>query len=145
MARGEHIKVRRFGGCYSHHGIDMGDGTVIHFCGEPLHMEGARVCRVPMEAFLQGGARLTVPYDDPGVDPERVAAEAEGLVGMEGYDLLRNNCEHFVHFFATGLRRSIQVERALKGAALVATGAFVLGTAALGALVRNKFRGRMSG
>ncbi|HRT20579.1 MAG TPA: lecithin retinol acyltransferase family protein, partial [Candidatus Hydrogenedentes bacterium] len=35
MARGDHIKVRRF--LYSHHGIDCGDGTVIHYTGSPLH------------------------------------------------------------------------------------------------------------
>ena len=34
MARGDHVFVRRWGGIYSHHGIDCGDDTVIHYSGE---------------------------------------------------------------------------------------------------------------
>jgi hypothetical protein len=34
MERGDHIFVRRYRGLYSHHGIDCGDGSVIHYSGE---------------------------------------------------------------------------------------------------------------
>ncbi len=54
MARGDHVYVRR--GFYTHHGIDAGDGTVIHFAGEPgLTMQTATVTRSPVEEFLAGG------------------------------------------------------------------------------------------
>jgi len=86
-----------------------------------------------------------VPYDDPELNPHAVADEAEKLVGTAGYDLMMNNCEHFVHFCATGLRRSIQVERAVKGAAIIASGTLVLGTAVLGLALRSKLRGRLPG
>lgn len=33
MAKGDHIFVNRFGGTYGHHGIDCGDGSVIHYSG----------------------------------------------------------------------------------------------------------------
>ena len=55
MARGDHIRVRRWRGLYAHHGIDMGDGSVIHLAGEPLHARHAKVCRTNMDTFLRGG------------------------------------------------------------------------------------------
>ena len=45
MSAGDHILVKRMGGAYQHHGIDMGDGTVIHFSGEPFHRAEAKVRR----------------------------------------------------------------------------------------------------
>ncbi len=44
MARGDHIRVYRT--LYWHHGIDAGDGTVIHLSGEPGRSRTARVQRV---------------------------------------------------------------------------------------------------
>lgn len=142
MARGDHLKVKRMGGLYSHHGIDMGDGTVVHLSGEPFRAQGARVCRVSMDEFLLGAAPEIVSRGTAGVSGEEVAAAAEACLGSEGYDLLLNNCEHFVHFCNRGWRRSIQVERAIRGAAVVATGAAVVSATLLTALVRHRLRGR---
>ena len=77
MARGEHIKVKRCGGLYSHHGIDMGDGTVIHFSGEPLHRQNARICRVSLREFLAGGTLELVRHREAG---RTLAASAEAAL-----------------------------------------------------------------
>lgn len=53
MARGDHIYVNRYGGMYSHHGIDCGDGTVIHF-GAPNWLTERKISRVPMAKFARG-------------------------------------------------------------------------------------------
>ena len=52
MARGDHIYVDRFGGVYSHHGIDCGDGTVIHYTS-PNWSERRRIERTSLEQFAR--------------------------------------------------------------------------------------------
>ncbi len=117
MARGDHIKVRRRGGLYSHHGIDMGDGTVIHFSGEPFHRNQASICRVTLAEFLAGGRRVVVHHRDGERAPDEVATAAEAALARQKYCLWRNNCEHFATQCKTGRHRSRQVRRALHIAA----------------------------
>ena len=119
MAAGDHIKVRRAGGLYSHHGIDMGDDTVIHFSGEPMNLRNAQVCRVGMADFLQGGELRVVAHGDGGRPPEEVLRAAEELVGSRDYSVVFNNCEHFATYCKTGIRKSRQVRKAAKAAATV--------------------------
>lgn len=65
MAKGQHIFVRRPPGRMTrgilHHGIDLGDGTVIHFTGSDE--KGARVFRTNMKAFERNGGKAEIfPY-----------------------------------------------------------------------------------
>ncbi|BAY34101.1 hypothetical protein NIES2107_60060 [Nostoc carneum NIES-2107] len=64
MAKGQHIFVRRPPGWMTrgilHHGIDLGDGTVIHFTG--FTDEDARVFRMNMKAFERNGKAEIFPY-----------------------------------------------------------------------------------
>ena len=117
MARGDHIKVRRHSGLYSHHGIDMGDGTVIHFSGEPFRRDEASICRVTMAEFLAGGRVVVVRHRGPVLAPDEVAAAAEAALAKQKYCLWRNNCEHFATACKTGRHCSRQVRRALQIAA----------------------------
>lgn len=142
MARGDHIKVRRFGGVYSHHGIDLGDGSVIHFSGEPLQRAAARVCRVPMAEFLRGGRCKVVQYARHTRSAEDVIRAALSFLDTADYSLWRNNCEHFATFCKTGKPKSRQVRRAIKAAAGVTACGVVL-AGILGAVVlRQKIGGR---
>src|SRR5436305_133738 len=54
MALGDHVVVDRPWG-YSHHGIDAGDGTAIHLCGDSRGKQDAQVRRTPIAAFALGG------------------------------------------------------------------------------------------
>ena len=119
MAAGDHIKVRRAGGLYSHHGIDMGDGTVIHFSGEPTRLRDAQVCRVAMADFLQGEEARVVLHGDRERAAEEVLRAAEELVGSRDYSVVFNNCEHFATYCKTGIRQSRQVRKAAKAAATI--------------------------
>jgi hypothetical protein len=110
MVCGDHILVRR--GLYEHHGIDLGDGTVVHFSGgqEGWQKARSRVQRTPIEDFARGGAVEVLPYE--GLDPARDAAAcALGKLGASGYDLVFNNCEHFARWCKTGEQRARQVEK----------------------------------
>ena len=53
MARGDHIYALRFGGIYAHHGIDAGDGTVIHYTSDHW-VTPRQVRRTSMDLFARG-------------------------------------------------------------------------------------------
>lgn len=120
MARGDHIKVYRRGRLYSHHGIDMGDGSVIHFNGAPLQWGRARVVRSTMTAFLAGGRCRVVAHRGPVRPVDEVLATAVSLLDTSRYSVFRNNCEHFATFCKTGSLRSRQARRALLASSVVA-------------------------
>lgn len=121
MARGDHIKVYRRFRLYAHHGIDMGDGTVIHFAGEPLRVRRARVVRTDMATFLRGGARRVVRHASGALPESEVVSRAESLLASGAYSVFWNNCEHFAMYCKTGRGRSRQVRRvAWVGSAVLA-------------------------
>lgn len=105
MARGDHVFVRR-GRYYTHHAIDAGDGTVIHYTGTAA--TGRRVERSSLESFADGGDVFVRAYRSRP-PAEEIVSRAESRLGMSGYHLLRNNCEHFATWASTGSAASRQV------------------------------------
>ncbi|MEH6551655.1 MAG: lecithin retinol acyltransferase family protein [Pseudomonadales bacterium] len=63
MARGDHIYVNRLNGIYNHHGIDCGDGSVIHF-GAPNWQTRRSVCRVELDEFCRDDTLEVRDYTD---------------------------------------------------------------------------------
>lgn len=116
MARGDRLAVeRRLVGStvtYLHHGIDMGDGTVVH--ARPDDPErifgGGRVARTTLAEFASGAAVRVVTEPPATHSPEAIARRAESLEGRDGYCPVVENCEHFATWCATGARRSRQVD-----------------------------------
>ncbi|OIJ26033.1 lecithin retinol acyltransferase family protein [Nocardioides luteus] len=107
MARGDHIYVRRGRGrYYTHHAIDAGDGTVIHYTGTAA--TGRRVERSSLESFADGGEIYLRSYRSR-LPAEEIVSRAESRLGMTGYHLVRNNCEHFATWASTGSAASRQV------------------------------------
>lgn len=127
MARGDHLYVHR-GRHYTHHGIDCGDGSVIHYVGPRGSLR--RVARTPREEFA-AGAQILVRQHDRHLGAEEAVRNAESRLGCSGYSLVRNNCEHFAAWCCTGSARSSQVRRwALTAQGSVAS--MVVATQALG-------------
>ncbi len=142
--RGDHIFVSATiaGIPFEHHGIDMGDGTVIHLAPEG----GARITlrdttdrftvrRDAMEIFSRGKTISTFKHTDC-VALEQVAENAEKMLGKSGYHLLDGNCEHFAHHCCTGRLESRQVDmgqHVIISAASLATKAFWSISSRLGA------------
>lgn len=116
MARGEHIKVWR--SLYWHHGIDLGDGTVVHLSGEPGRRLDAAVRLISLDEFLRCGERRVVRHREP-LPPEQTVARALGCLGQAGYSLIWRNCEHFARWCAVGRHESSQVRDAVKGAVVL--------------------------
>lgn len=122
MARADHIYVSR--GVYTHHGVDAGDGTVIHFTGEPGAAKiNAAIERTPLEDFLKGGEVKVRRYGKrDGADTTMTRAESR--IGNRDYHLVVNNCEHFATWCCTGRNSSQQV----KGAGSLTAHGAVAGT-----------------
>lgn len=110
---------------YAHHGIDLGDGRIVHF-GEPGKEAPEAAIRVTsMDDFLKGGRPIVVNYEpEQLLDPEESVRLALAGVGQKGYSLAFNNCEHFATYCKTGSKESRQVWRAALG--LTATAAAVV-------------------
>ncbi len=107
MARGDQIYVYReffkLDGVYEHHGIDCGDGSVIHY-RKPSEV----VERTSVGTFTRGQKVYVRRY------PVRYIADtaiqrAESRLGEQKYNFLFNNCEHFATWCVTGVSDSRQV------------------------------------
>jgi Lecithin retinol acyltransferase len=143
MAKGDHLfYATRFSGIpYQHHGVDMGDGSVIHLApvsGACLafHDPSDRFCvrRDSRDDFAGGQDVKTVHHEAP-LDPEQIAERAESFLGRSGYNLLDNNCEHFANYCCTGVAESRQVDmgqHAVVSTASMATKVFWTVAASLG-------------
>lgn len=118
MARGDHIYVEDSvrGIPFQHHGIDVGNGFVIHLAPQDGtrvtlrdHSERFAVRQVTLEEFASGRSiRVRIHRNQLGADA--VVAAAESKLGQSGYSLLEGNCEHFATACATGEWVSQQIE-----------------------------------
>ncbi|XP_010027166.1 uncharacterized protein LOC104417622 [Eucalyptus grandis] len=108
---GSHIFVRRCNGLYTHHGIYVGEGTVIHF----TRTRG--VDRTCLDCFRREGEKLhslrSLPtgWGNCKKSAREVVNKARDLHeggGFGEYHLFNNNCEHFATFCRTGVRKSAQ-------------------------------------
>ncbi|MBW4576633.1 MAG: lecithin retinol acyltransferase family protein [Aphanothece sp. CMT-3BRIN-NPC111] len=107
MARGDQIfAIREFlniQGVYEHHGIDCGDGTVIHYRKPSETIE-----RTSLEMLAQGSIIYVQHYQTCFI-PDVAVHRAESRLGERQYNLLFNNCEHFATWCKTGVSYSQQV------------------------------------
>ena len=89
---------------YYHYGIFVSEAEVIQFGlpDDPLRPASqVRVLSTDVITFLQGND-LEVMVPDREVrrqmrSPEQIVAIARQRLGEDGYDILHNNCEHFVN------------------------------------------------
>ena len=116
MAGGDRVAVeRRLAGSsvtYTHHGIDIGDGTVVHARPDDFRRPfgGGRVERIPLATFAAGRLVRVVTAPPARFSPDRVVSRALAHVGRDGYCPVVDNCEHFATWCATGHRASRQVD-----------------------------------
>lgn len=116
---GDHLVVSR--SLYTHHGVYAGDGWVVHKDFGPVRLES-------MASFARG-AKVRVCPPRPGDFPTAtVLARAVSRLGEDRYDLLFDNCEHFVRWCRTGKADSPQVAAGLGalGVGMIARQALML-------------------
>ena len=107
MARGDQIYCDReflnLQGVYEHHGIDCGDGTVIHY------RKGSETIERTSFDIFSGGNKIYVCSYPTSFTSDVVFRRAMSRLGEQEYNLLFNNCEHFATWCKTGVSESKQV------------------------------------
>lgn len=91
-----------------HYGIYDGNGWVYHFTGD--NIDNAKIQFTTLKEFERGGIAYMENVYEEKYDAEEVIRRASSQVGsiFGGYNLLKNNCEHFVYWCVTGVRKSKQ-------------------------------------
>jgi len=95
------VMIRVFG-AIKHYGICTGYGTVIH-----TSRRFGRAVESDFETFCHGRRAVVVPHSSP-VEGSMLAARARSRKGQR-YNVLNNNCEHFVTWVVEGKARSAQL------------------------------------
>jgi hypothetical protein len=116
MAKGDHLSVNTSYLFIDHHGIDMGDETVVHFSKKEKFTMPI-VERTPKRIFAGGDEKNIITISHRSfLPPDTVVAIAERLLTLQKagllkqYDLWKFNCEHLANLCKTGDFRSWQVE-----------------------------------
>ena len=94
---------------YHHYSIYVDDDHVIAF-GLPdnigVHPDEIAVVSTPIDVFLAGGMlEVGVPSLQESIkkrSARQIVACAEAAIGRKGYNILHNNCEHFMNECLTG-------------------------------------------
>jgi hypothetical protein len=106
---GTHMTTSRFG--YTHHGIYVGDGRIVHYPGLSAFRPSGSVQEVSVAEFALGHPVRVVHHLRLPFSPEEIVRRARSRLGEDNYRLLTNNCEHFCSWCLSGISRSPQVER----------------------------------
>lgn len=110
--------IRVYNGRFYHFGVYVGEETVVHFAGPDsatlTDPALASVRRDTLDRFAMG---RPLEVRDYGLRErlkkyprKKVAENALKRVGEKGYDIIYNNCEHFVNKCAFGVAYSAQIE-----------------------------------
>lgn len=111
MAKGDHLYVE---GLVDHHGIDCGDGTVIHYDASFKGGIG-RIIRVSKSEFAKRRTIRTKNYPT-NYSPDEIVRGAGERLSEARYDPYQNNCEHFVYWCTTGKSECYQWDHVHVGA-----------------------------
>lgn len=118
---GDHLWVQRLG--YEHHGLASGPHTVIQYSGKDGFFDTGVIEEVALSTFAKDRKIRFVEH------PTRLHSRTESVrrgwerIGETDYNLVFNNCEHFVMWCIEDEHTSAQVNRKVKEAGRVATAA----------------------
>jgi Lecithin retinol acyltransferase len=96
---------------FTHHGIYIGDGRVVHYAGLSRGWHRGPVEVVSLAAFANGREVRIVPRACTRFTGEQAVCRALARVGEDAYRIATNNCEHFCAWCIDGQSRSPQIER----------------------------------
>ena len=141
MRRGDHLVSMRYG--YTHHGIYIGSGEVIHYSGFGDSVSGP-ICRASLENFSGGMPTVVMPHPLAVHDAEARIARGYTRLGENSYNLLTNNCEHFVSWCIYGTNTSEQVRSVFSVAGkqlghIIPGGSAVAAAIAAGSALKNGY------
>ena len=103
---GSHLVTPRRG--FSHHGIYVGRGNVVHHKSAVGGLWRGPVEEVSLARFSLGRAIWIRVHSSPRFSGAEVARRALFRAGEDRYRLLTNNCEHFCEWCVEDEQRSFQ-------------------------------------
>jgi hypothetical protein len=125
MQPGDHLFIRRGilgrSGQYTHHGVYVGAGQVIHYAGfangfslasRPIELAG-------LDTFDDGEQVQIKPYAIRPFNHTEAVIRAKSRLWENNYNLLFNNCEHFASWCCIGEKHSAQLRSLAKKASTV--------------------------
>lgn len=118
MKVGDHLVSPRIG--YSHHGIYIGDGQVIHYSGFANGISSGEIEISSLDEFSRGNDINIKEHLIRTYDPEESVSRAFSRLGEDWYNVLLNNCEHFVTWCIVGIHSSSQVNSLIANVASAA-------------------------
>lgn len=127
---GDHVVAQK--PSYTHHGLHIGDGQVIHYPGLDETHRPRPVEVATLDRFADGKPIFIKRHIDRRFDGPSAVARARQRLGACDYHLFANNCEHFVNWCIDGDHHSDQVERGMTAASCgMIVGATTAGRAAI--------------
>jgi len=115
IERGTHLKVSR--GLYTHHGIYVGNGHVVHYSGLANGLNKGKVELTSLSEFMGEAIELKyVKYETtiPTYTQDEICERALKCLNENHYNIILNNCEHFSCWCVTGNRESKQVQAVMQ-------------------------------
>lgn len=138
---GSHLVTNRTG--YSHHGIYVGNGKVVHYSGLANGINAGPVEEVALAVFSAGKNYHIKKHVNPKFSGSEIAARARSRIGEDLYCVFSNNCEHFCEWCINNDHDSKQVNN---GTAIAgSTGATAAGLAARGVVAASGAAAGLSG
>ena len=107
LKAGDHLVTKRLG--YTHHGIYLGRGKVIHYSGLANGLRAGPIEITNLDNFSQGKHTYVQSHDNRLFCHKQTVKRARSRLTEDKYNLLTNNCEHFIHWCIYGEARSEQV------------------------------------
>lgn len=109
---GDHLISARLG--YTHHGIYIGSGKVIHYSGlaNGLTLTSGVIEETTLEDFSNGRGYSVKTYDKPQFTGLVVVQRAKSKLGENQYSVFSNNCEHFCAWCINDEHHSEQIKQA---------------------------------
>lgn len=104
FTKGAHLFVKRVG--YTHHGIYIGNGRVIHYAGFDKFLTKDKVLETTLSRFADGFQvevyKLEHLLKGDRYAPNDIVERAKSRLNENKYNLFFNNCEHFANWCTHG-------------------------------------------
>jgi hypothetical protein len=111
MSLGDHLVTSR--GLYTHHGIAVEGGRVIHYSGLGAGMATGPVIESSFDEFANGHIVTVRRSPRRAHGSKATVKRARTRLGEDAYSVTGNNCEQFVNWCIYGRHESRQVDRAV--------------------------------
>lgn len=116
MNIGDHLVTPRTG--YTHHGLYIGDDQVIHYAGFTSGLSKGKISVTSLTEFCNGRSFRVKEHPSREYGAKKSVKRAYSRLGEDWYNVLINNCEHFVNWCIEGRHSSSQVNTAIAALAV---------------------------